>query len=206
MIPVGKHFTGPMQAICFGNWSEEKKKDDPGEPATQHVKRVAECRFSNVRIYEASFPNYFYTSTSEVMQPAARAKGIRVTNDISRAFARAQRIRPGSRELIVPLHGIFSGGHDDWHLRYEIVKDLDVAGARPTKISQRNDGSYLIFALAKAVEFSSKPFVLKVTDGESEQEHPCRISWDPQHRRLSAQPNAAVLWRKVGALLMETPQ
>jgi VCBS repeat-containing protein len=203
VIPVGKHFIGPMQAICFGNWSEEKTNDDPGETATPQVKRVAECRFSNVRIYEASFPNYSYTSTSKAIQPVDRPSGIRVTNDISEAFARAQPVRPGSRDLLVPLHGIFSGGHDDWYLRYEIVKDLDIAGARPTKISQRNDGSYLVFSLANANQFTSMPFVLKVTDGKSEKEQAWQVSWEPQRGRLSAQFNVAEVQVNVEASPVE---
>lgn len=186
-IPVGKHFTGPMQAICFGNWSEEKRKGDPGDPATQHVKRVAECTFSNIRIYESEFPHYSYTSTHKGPKPLPRPSGIRVVGDIAKAFALARfEERKEGYRAHVPLCGVFSGGHDDWYLRFEIVKDLGLPGRSPTRLLQDNAGQRLVFSLPKDMSVESAAFVLRVTDGASRLEYPLKLTWRPERRELSA--------------------
>ncbi len=191
VIPVGKHFTGPTKAICFGNWGEEKGKNDAGDPGVQNVKRVAECTFSNVRIYESDDPNYSYTSTPKAVPPLPRPKGIRVVHGIQEAFAQAKfQDRGTGYEAEVPLDGIFSGRHDDFFLRFEIVKDLGLSRRSSTKLKQDNAGKRLVFSLPKHQSMKGAAFVLRVTDGESNLEYRCAISWDPKQRRLTAKTAA----------------
>ena len=106
--------------------------------------------------------------------------------DISKAFALQQLWRPADTRVYVPLAGLFSGEHDDWFLRFSIVKNLKAPGAKPVKIITSNAGSYLIFAMTDGKRFDNQPFVVQVADDESTLDYSFNISWDPRRRTLIA--------------------
>jgi hypothetical protein len=104
-------------------------------------------------------------------------------------FVPYSRKTHGRKTFMVPLLGMFSGSSDDLYLKFKIVSDLKVPGLGATKISSNNAGHYLMFSIGESqTALKRKPLTFSASDGKSELNYACHITWNPQNRTLTAVP------------------
>ena len=184
-IPIGKYFTGKMQAVCFGNWSDTKF--NAGTIDMDLIAEIAESSFSNVRIYEDSKMSFSHTANSSPIKPLIRPDSIRVKCSIDKIFDKLISKDVNRRKLYIPLHGMFSGSQDDLYMTFKIVENMENPGWSPIEILSNNSGHYLVFSKkSNPQKFTDKIFTFEVSDGQYKLKYRCKISWDPASDNLTA--------------------
>jgi hypothetical protein len=124
VIPVGKHFVGPMQSLCFGNVTKKGSKD------------FSQSTFSNIRVYEADEPSFKFNPSKEpfrMVEPSELVKALATFEESALAGRHVLVTAGPTYEDIDPVR--FIGNRSSGRMGFAVAQAAREAGARVSLVA-----------------------------------------------------------------------